>query len=337
VSGGPPLLEVSGLAVAYATRRGRVHAVQDVGFRLENGRSLGLVGESGCGKSQTCFAIMGLVGRNARVTGSVRLEGRELVGLSRRQLDRVRGSRIGMIFQDPMTALTPHMTVGAQLTEVVRHHEGASRGAARDRALEIMERMRINEPARRYDMYPFELSGGMRQRIVIAAALILRPSLVLADEPTTALDVTVQAEVLRALRGAIDHTNTSLILVSHDLGVVSGICDEVAVMYAGRIVEHGEAAEVFAAPRHPYTRALLACRPALDAPASRYLPAIDGQPPAPGAKLDPGCAFRGRCPAATGRCATERPLLSDCGRGGRHQAACLVEVPECGTSAGEAA
>jgi oligopeptide transport system ATP-binding protein len=332
VNGGSPLLEIDRLAIGFASRRGHVQAVHDVSFRLERGRSLGLVGESGCGKSQTCFAIMGLTGRNARISGSIRLEGEELVGMTRTRLDRIRGRRIGMVFQDPMTALTPHLTVGAQLAEIVRHHEGAGRSRARDRAIEIMDRMRINEPARRFDMYPFELSGGMRQRVVIAAALILRPALVLADEPTTALDVTVQAEVLRALRGAIDHTSTSLVLVSHDLGVVAGICDDVAVMYAGRIVEYGDAADVFERPRHPYTRALLACRPAVDAAPARYLAAIDGQPPAPVAREPPGCAFRSRCAAAIPRCATERPMPTPCAAGSRHLAACLVEVPDCRTA-----
>ncbi len=322
MSASETVLEVAQLAVEFAARRGNVQAVRDVSFTLRRGRSLGLVGESGCGKSQTCFAIMGLTGSNARLSGSIRLEGTELIGLPRAQLDRIRGKRIGMVFQDPMTALTPHMTVGAQLSEIVRHHEGASRDAARARTIEIMERMRINEVERRYDMYPFELSGGMRQRIVIASALILRPSLVLADEPTTALDVTVQADVLRTFRAAIDHTRTSLVLVSHDLGVVAGVCDDVAVMYAGRIVEFGEAVEVFGRPQHPYTRALLACRPSLDGPSSGRLPAIDGQPPVPGVVAPAGCAFRNRCGLAVDACAQQLPLLQAVRQQPPHLAAC---------------
>jgi oligopeptide transport system ATP-binding protein len=324
-AGDDVVLQVARLGVRFASRRGEVHAVRDVSFSLRRGRSLGLVGESGCGKSQTCFAIMGLSGANARIDGSIRLQGQELVGLSRSQLDGIRGRRIGMVFQDPMTALTPHMTVGAQLCEIVRHHEGVSAAAARERALEVMERMRINEAQRRFEMYPFELSGGMRQRIGIALALILRPALVLADEPTTALDVTVQAEVLRAFRAAVDHTRTSLVLVSHDLGVVAGICDDVAVMYAGRIVEFGAAAEVFSHPQHPYTRALLACRPDLERPAVSALPAIDGLPPAPGGAEVSGCAFRNRCGFAVQRCADVRPTLGPRSAQG-HLTACHRDV-----------
>ena len=309
MSAAAPLLDVRDLAVRYATRRGPVEAVRGVSFSVAAGRSLGLVGESGSGKSQTCFAVMGLLTGNAAVSGSVTLDGEQLVGASRRCLDALRGRRMGIVFQDPMTALTPHRTVGAQITEVVMQHEAATRAEARRRALEIMERVRITDPERRFDMYPFELSGGMRQRIVIATALVLRPALLIADEPTTALDVTVQAEVLRTFRAVVEHTGTSLVLVTHDLGVVAGTCDEVAVMYAGRIVERAEAGELFRAPAHPYTRALLECRPRLDdAPAAR-LRSIEGQPPSP-AQAGTGCAFAPRCRLAGPRCASEAPPLS---------------------------
>jgi oligopeptide/dipeptide ABC transporter ATP-binding protein len=328
VSAPAPLLSVRDLTVRFATRRGPVDAVRGVSFDVAPGRSLGIVGESGSGKSQTCFAIMGLLPGNAQVGGSVRLEGEELVGAARRRLDVLRGSRMGIVFQDPMTALTPHRTVGAQLCEVVMQHAGVDRAEARRRALEIMERVRITDPERRFDMYPFELSGGMRQRIVIAAALVLRPALLIADEPTTALDVTVQAEVLRTFRAVVEHTGTSLVLVTHDLGVVAGTCDEVAVMYAGRIVERADAATLFRAPAHPYTRALLDCRPRLDdAPAAR-LRSIEGQPPSPA--LDPpGCAFAPRCGLAEPRCRVERPALAPhpTGDGARLAACHRAESP----------
>ncbi len=309
MSAAVPVLSVRELSVRFASRRGSVEAVRGVSFDVAAGRSLGLVGESGSGKSQTCYAIMGLMPANATIAGSARLDGEELVGASRARLDRLRGPRMGLVFQDPMTALTPHMTVGAQLCEILAHHEGATRADARSRALEIMERVRITDPERRFDMYPFELSGGMRQRIVIATALVLRPALLIADEPTTALDVTVQAEVLRTFRAVVEHTGTSLVLVTHDLGVVAGACDEVAVMYAGRIVERAGAGALFRAPSHPYTRALLACRPRLDDPATARLRTIEGQPPSLAGADEGGCAFAPRCAFAQARCRTERPAL----------------------------
>jgi oligopeptide transport system ATP-binding protein len=304
-----PVLSVRDLAVRFVTRRGPVDAVRGVSFDVPAGRSLGIVGESGSGKSQTCYAIMGLMPANARVSGSARLDGEELVGASRSRLDALRGQRMGLVFQDPMTALTPHMTVGAQLCEIVMHHEGASRAEAHRRALQIMDRVRITDPGRRFHMYPFELSGGMRQRIVIASALVLRPALLIADEPTTALDVTVQAEVLRTFRAVVEHTGTSLVLVTHDLGVVAGACDEVAVMYAGRIVERADADSLFRDPAHPYTRALLACRPRLDDPQAARLRSIEGQPPSLAGAGGAGCAFAPRCPLAEERCSRERPPL----------------------------
>jgi oligopeptide transport system ATP-binding protein len=314
------LLRVRDLTVRFHGRRGTVHAVNGVSFDLDRGRSLGIVGESGCGKSQTCVALMGLLPQSAACSGSVEFEGEQLLGAPRRRLDQLRGQRMGLVFQDPMTALTPHRTVGAQLCEIVQVHDGASKAEARRRALEIMERVRIPDPERRLEQYPFEFSGGMRQRIVIAAALIQRPSLVIADEPTTALDVTVQAEVLRTFKAVVQHAGTSLILVTHDLGVVAGTCDEVMVMYAGRIVEHADTATLFAAPSHPYTKALLACRPGLDANPALRMPTIEGRPPDLGRGEPSGCAFAPRCTHRSGRCETERPLLQEFAPGRR--AAC---------------
>ncbi len=310
------LLEVEGLSVTYRSGhgggRGSVRAVDHVSFALEPGRCLGIVGESGSGKTQTCLAIAGLLPREAALSGSVRLRGRELIGSSRADYNALRGKQLAMIFQDPMTALTPHLTVGSQLCEVLKVHEGLRGSLAKRRALDIMERVRIPDPERRFDMYPFELSGGMRQRVMIALALILRPALVLADEPTTALDVTVQAEVIATFRAVIEHTGTALLLVTHDLGVVAGICDEVMVMYAGRSVERANVEPLFAAPAHPYTRALLGCLPRADRPRGERMVAIPGQPPDLAA-LPAGCAFAPRCPQVEGRCHEAPPPLAALG------------------------
>lgn len=313
------LLEVASLSVSYQTRRGRIRAVDDVSFALERGRCLGIVGESGSGKTQTCLAIAGLLSPDAMVLGSVRFRGRELVGASRRTFNELRGKDIAMVFQDPMTALTPHLTVGSQLCEVLKVHEGMRGAAARRRALEIMERVRIADPERRFDMCPFELSGGMRQRVMIALALILRPALVLADEPTTALDVTVQAEIISTFRAVIEHTGTSLLLVTHDLGVVAGLCDSVMVMYAGRTVEQASANEIFESPAHPYTRALLDCLPRADRPRGSRMVSIAGQPPDLAA-LPTGCAFAPRCTRADEFCMQRVPPLEVGGL--QHAVAC---------------
>lgn len=315
------LLEVDSLAVGYRSARGLVRAVDRVSFTLEPGRCLGIVGESGSGKTQTCLAIAGLLPTEATVTGSVRLRGRELIGASRRDYNSLRGKQIAMVFQDPMSSLTPHLTVGSQLCEVLRVHEGMRGPAARRRALEIMERVRIPDPERRFDMYPFELSGGMRQRVMIALALILKPALVLADEPTTALDVTVQAEVIATFRAVIEHTGTALLLVTHDLGVVAGICDEVMVMYAGRTVECAAAQSLFASPAHPYTRALLDCLPRADRPRGARMTAIPGQPPDLAA-LPAGCSFAARCVHAEDRCRESAPTLQSLGGAVDHEVAC---------------
>lgn len=303
------LLECRNLSVRYRTPRGELRAVDEVSFTLDRGQCLGLVGESGSGKTQTCLALAGLLSDSAIVEGSIRFEGEELLGIGRQAWNRLRGRRIAMIFQDPMTALTPHLTVGSQLCELLRVHEQQDQIAARRRALEIMERVRIADPERRFSMYPFELSGGMRQRIMIALALILKPALVLADEPTTALDVTVQADVLGIFRAVVEHTGSAMLLVTHDLGVVAGICDQVMVMYAGRTLESAPVESLFASPRHPYSRALLDCLPRSDQPRSLTMPAIEGQPPDLVA-LPPGCAFAPRCAHAQADCVSECPPLT---------------------------
>ena len=239
---------------------------------------------------------------------AVKLEGNELLGATSASLREIRGHRLSYVFQDPMTALTPHLRIGKQLTGVLTAHESCDQTAARRRAIEIMERVQIPDADRRFDMYPFELSGGMRQRVLIAMALILKPDVILADEPTTALDVTVQAEILSIFRAVVQHTGTSLVLVTHDLGVVAGICDEVLVMYAGRVVEQAPVESLFAEPQHPYTKALLACIPNSDSVAGSQLEAISGQPPNPQA-LPTGCAFHPRCALADDECQRSAPGL----------------------------
>lgn len=324
------LLECRHLSVRFRTARGELRAVDDVSFSLDRGQCLALVGESGSGKTQTCLALAGLLSDSAIVEGSVRFEGEELLGAGPQRWNRLRGRRIAMIFQDPMTALTPHLTVGSQLCELLRVHEQQDQISARRRALEIMERVRIADPERRFSMYPFELSGGMRQRIMIALALILKPALVLADEPTTALDVTVQADVLGIFRAVIEHTGTAMLLVTHDLGVVAGTCDQVMVMYAGRTLESAPVESLFASPRHPYSRALLDCIPRSDQPRSLSMPAIEGQPPDLAA-LPSGCAFAPRCAYVQAKCTVERPLIQSSNNG---QVACWYPLPSSNTARG---
>ena len=318
------LLEVRDLSVSYPSASGRVRVVNDVSFDLAPGEFLGIVGESGSGKSQMLLSLLGLNGSNALLSGSVRYRGEELIGAAERALERLRGARIGMIFQDPMTALNPYLTIGTQLTEGVRHHHGLSRRAARGRALELLESVHVPEPGQRFSQYPHELSGGMRQRVVIAMTLICEPDIVLADEPTTALDVTVQAQILALLRELRARTRAALILVTHDLGVIAEVADRVAVMYAGRVVEQAAAERLFADPRHPYTEALRSSIVELSGPLPESLRSIEGSPPDP-ASLPPGCAFAPRCPYAFDRCRVERPALEQKARG--HSSACFYTGP----------
>jgi oligopeptide transport system ATP-binding protein len=310
------LLEIRGLHVDFRAREGTVRAVDGVDLDLEAGECVAIVGESGSGKSQLFHAVMGVLAARGRVRGSARLRGTELIGCSRSELNRIRGAGLAMIFQDPMTSLTPHLSLERQIGEVLVWHRGWRKGAARERALELLERVHIGDAAQRLLQYPHELSGGMRQRAMIAMALAGEPTLLIADEPTTALDVTIQAQLLDLFRELRRTTQMALVLITHDLGVVAGLADRVAVMYAGRIVEQAGIDELFARPRHPYTEGLLRAVPRLDAPADRELAAIPGQPPMHRGDA-PGCAFVSRCAAALARCATDDPTLEFSAEGRR--------------------
>ncbi len=318
-----PVLSVRDLRVAFRTEDATVRAVRGLTFDLAPGEILGIVGESGSGKSAAAMALTALNrSANATLEGEVLLGGRNLLTLRERQLRSIRGAEIAMIFQDPMTSLTPVYRVGALIGEVLRAHEPLSRAQARARAIELLAEVGIPDAAARVDDYPHEFSGGMRQRVMIAMALACRPSVLIADEPTTALDVTIQAQILRLVRRLRADLHTAVLLITHDLGVVAQVADRVAVMYAGRFVEEGPTAEVFDSPRHPYTLGLLASVPRTDRPRSALLRAIDGQPP-PMTAGDDGCAFRPRCHAAHAACAV-RPELEDRGGGPAHRDACWL-------------
>jgi oligopeptide/dipeptide ABC transporter ATP-binding protein len=319
-----PLLTVRDLCVSYRADRGALHALNGVSLDLAPGEFLGIVGESGSGKTQLLLAMLGLSAPGARLRGSIRYRGRELIAAGERALSSLRGARIAMIFQDPMTALNPYLTIGTQLTEGVRHHLGLSRAAAYRRAIDMLDAVHIAEPQRRFGQHPHELSGGMRQRIVIAMALILEPDIVLADEPTTALDVTVQAQILALLHELRARTRAAIVLVTHDLGVIAEVADRVLVMYAGRVVEQADALRLFARVRHPYTEGLRRSIPALSGPLPARLPCIGGNPPDPAA-LPPGCAFASRCAYVFERCHTTPPPLTV--REPGHESACYHEGP----------
>ncbi|MCF6523990.1 ABC transporter ATP-binding protein [Streptomyces sp. JJ36] len=314
--GGTPALQVEELSVGLRTPSGRFPVVRKVTFRVAAGRTLALLGESGCGKSMTAQAVAGLLDPVAEVTGGrVDLEGRDVLRLGRAERRRLAGPGLAMVFQDALTALNPVFTVGWQLAEPFRIHRGLSRREARERAVALMERVGIPDARSRLGSYPHQFSGGMRQRLLIAMAVALEPTVLLADEPTTALDVTVQAQIMELLAELRTEHRMALVLITHDLGVVADHADEVAVMYAGTVVEAGPTAEVFARPRHPYTRGLLDSVPA-DGPRGGPLSSIEGSPPEL-ARLPSGCAFRTRCPLATERCAAESPHLVEAGPGRR--------------------
>jgi peptide/nickel transport system ATP-binding protein len=303
-----PVLEVENLTVAFPTDEGLVQAVRGMTFSLEAGRVLGIAGESGSGKSVTSLAIMGLLPGSARIAGSVRFRGQELLGLSDSQMAPIRGSKISVIFQDPMSSLNPVYTVGWQVAEMISEHQDVSKDEAWKRAVELLETVGIPRAAERAKAYPHEFSGGMQQRVVIATAMANDPDVIIADEPTTALDVTVQAQVLEALKTAQERTNAAVIFITHDLGVMAGIADEIMIMYAGKPVEYAPTDEMFYSPRMPYTVGLLASLPRLDTDASDPLRPIPGSPPSL-INLPSGCPFRPRCPLSQPKCAAEEPKL----------------------------
>src|SRR5882672_1877253 len=304
-----PLIEIEGLRVLFHGDDGRTtHAVDSVDLSVRNGATLGLVGESGCGKSVTSLAIMGLLSKQStEVSGSIRFDGFDLLEASDQTLRDLRGNRLAMIFQEPMTSLNPSFTVGDQIIETILRHRGGSQRSARQRAIELLRRVHIPSPEKRVDEYPHKLSGGMRQRVMIAIALACDPQLLIADEPTTALDVTLQAQILDLMRELKAASGAAIILITHDLGVVAEVCDEVAVMYAGEIVERAAVNELFARPQHPYTVGLLGSIPRLDRQAS-HLATIEGMVPNMTA-LPQGCRFAARCPFAGDICVEAPPPM----------------------------
>ena len=305
-----PLLSVRNLSTEFRTERGIVKAVDDVSFDLAAGETLAIVGESGSGKSVTAMSMLRLIptppGRIS--SGEVMFDGRDLLKLDDREIRAIRGNRIAMIFQEPMSSLNPSLTVGLQIAEPIVIHRRTPWAAAMDKAVELLARVRISDGASRLNSYPHQYSGGMRQRVMIAMALACKPQLIIADEPTTALDVTVQAQILALLKELTREANSAMILITHDLGVVARYADRVVVMYGGRIVETAPARALYKTPKHPYTRGLMASVPRLDGDTARPLVPIEGQPPDL-ATLPPGCAFAPRCQQAVDRCRTERPPL----------------------------
>lgn len=300
------LLEVNDLHIGLTTQRGPAQAVRGISFSLERGQTLGIVGESGCGKSITVMSLMGLLPGNARVTGSIRFDGQELIGQSDQALCKIRGNRIGMIFQEPMTALNPLHTIVRQVGEPLRIHKGLSKADARKEVLALLERVGIPDAKAKLDAYPHQFSGGQRQRIGIAMALACEPDLLIADEPTTALDVTIQKQILDLIHGLVQERGMAMILISHDLGVIANNVQRMLVMYGGSVVESGPTASVFAERAHPYTQGLFAARPALGAPRGTRLATIRGSVPEL-VDLPPGCPFAGRCSFTIDKCQSTRP------------------------------
>jgi len=319
----PPLLEVRNLRTEFRTGAGVVPAVAGISYTVERGETVAIVGESGSGKTASALSLLRLIpDPPGRITeGQIIFAGRDLLRLSEEEIRQVRGSDIGMIFQEPMTSLNPVLTIGRQITETLEQHRGADRAAAQKRAVELLGLVGIADPARRLKQYPHQLSGGMRQRIMIAIALACDPKMIIADEPTTALDVTIQAQILELMKDLTRRLDVALIIITHNLGVVARYANRVNVMYAGRIIESGPAVEIYHNPRHPYTIALLHSVPRLDRPRQARLDPVEGQPPDL-TRLDAGCSFRPRCRYAIEACAKSRPALEPAGDAA-HLAACL--------------
>jgi oligopeptide/dipeptide ABC transporter ATP-binding protein len=323
------LVEVADLAVEFHTPRGLVRAVDGVSLSIAPGEIVGLVGESGSGKSVTSLAILGLLERpSGRITrGSIRFEGKTISNLEERELRKLRGDRISMIFQDPLTSLNPYLTIEEQLAEVLEFHRGMDRRAARERCVELLGQVGIPDPRDRLRQHPHQLSGGMRQRVCIAMALLCDPSLLIADEPTTMLDVTIQAQILEVIRALRRARKTSILFITHDLGVISELCDRVLVMYAGRVVEQAPTAELLSRPLHPYTKALLESTPRLDAPHGGRLNPIPGLPPRLGAAKVTACTFAPRCRYVRPACHDGEPALMPAGDASRLRR-CIAPIEE---------
>jgi peptide/nickel transport system ATP-binding protein len=321
----PALLEVEDLRVHFETEDGLVKAVDGISYTVDRGQTLGIVGESGSGKSVSSLTVMGLTrANNARISGSVKLDGKDLLGASDDDLRAVRGNDIAMIFQDPLSSLHPFYKVGNQIVEAIRTHKDVSKAQAYDRAVEMLSLVGIPEPRRRADSYPHEFSGGMRQRAMVAMALANDPKLLIADEPTTALDVTVQAQILELIERLQSEFDTAVVVITHDLGVVAEMADEIAVMYAGRIVEKGTADTIFNAPEHPYTWGLLSSIPRMDAPRGEELVPIPGRPPSL-INLPGGCSFHPRCPYVRDAHRRVEPTLEPVAGDPGHEVACLLD------------
>ena len=306
------LLDIRNLITRFSTPEGEVRAVNDVSLQVESGQCVGVVGESGSGKTQVFMSVMGLLAKNGRAEGEVYFDGSQILGMKTTELNSLRGVEFSMIFQDPMTSLNPYLRISKQMTEVLVEHRGITEKQAAGKSIEMLDLVGIPDAKKRFRMYPHEFSGGMRQRAMIAMALLCEPKLLIADEPTTALDVTVQAQILELIAGLGEELNMATVLITHDLGVIAGLSDRVAVMYGGRVVEEASVNELFKKPQHPYSRGLLDSMPRLDNSSERALHAIAGQPPDLQA-LPKGCSFEPRCDYAMERCRDEMPELREAG------------------------